>query len=479
MRGRRALLRAMLTEEWRLHARLFGGRRFAAFPVVVAALTAATVALVGRVGTPLAPVVAGLHALVAFVGVQTGAVGLVSRDTLEVLVGDATLLVANADTLPVGRRDVVATFLASDLLYYGCLFLGPVAVGLFPAVLDGRLPAGAVFRLWASASATFVAGAALTLAAVAVQARGRAGRAVGVAALAAAVALVAAVATGTLDVDLVAVTPYALYARPLTPGGIVAAVGPTLALVTVGVSGADPAYEPPARTIEGPGFDVWRVRLRDDRGLVTKTLLGVARSDGGILKVGVSAAVVLAVAVGLVGFAGRLTGRPPVAGVAIGALVGLTAFTTHNWLTAGDDLAELRAHPVDVAAVLRAKARGFGLLGPPVAALAYAAGLAWTGTTLPAAVAGVAVLAGVQSYLYGVTVHVGGLHPDRFLFDPVRFGVFTAAVAAILVPVLVAAFALPATPAVLVGVGLFAAVAGVVGLLLVRRAPERWTRRHR
>jgi hypothetical protein len=47
----RTLFAAMLREEWRLHNRLFGGRRFAAFPLFVvvgpAELAVGTVALIG------------------------------------------------------------------------------------------------------------------------------------------------------------------------------------------------------------------------------------------------------------------------------------------------------------------------------------------------------------------------------------------------------------------------------------------------
>jgi len=53
----------MFREEWRLHSRLFGGGRFAAFPRLVAALVAGTTELLVVTGTPSRTVFAGLHAL--------------------------------------------------------------------------------------------------------------------------------------------------------------------------------------------------------------------------------------------------------------------------------------------------------------------------------------------------------------------------------------------------------------------------------
>ena len=66
------LLRTMLREEYRLHARLFGGPRFAVFPAFVALLAVAALWGLDVTGTPVDSVLAGLHVLVLLFGVQTG-----------------------------------------------------------------------------------------------------------------------------------------------------------------------------------------------------------------------------------------------------------------------------------------------------------------------------------------------------------------------------------------------------------------------
>lgn len=479
-RGRRtvALLRAMAREEWRLHSRLFGGGRFAAFPLVVLVLAAGAVELLGRVGTDLGATVLGLHALVAFVGLQTGTIGLVSRDAVDSLVGDVTFLLSASRTLPLSRRGVVAAFLVKDLAYYAGYFLLPIAFALVPAVLRGTVAPAAVPRLWLSTTLTFATGSAVTLAAIALRSRGRVGRVALVGLVAGVTVLAVGSATGRVAVDLARYTPYALYADAGSLGDAVLAVGPTAVLAVVGVYGADPEYAPPSRTA-GNDFAAWRARLGDDDGLLVKTLLDVRRSDGGFLKVGFSAAVVLAVAVALVSFAGRVTGRTPATGVSVGALLGLTAFTTYNWLASFDSVDAYRHLPVDVAAVFRAKRRGFLLLGPAVGLLAYAVAVAWLGTTLLDAVAGAVLSVGVQLYLYGVTTYVAGLRPNEFLFDPVLFVSFTVAVAAVLVPTLVVGFVVPVTTGPLLGLVVGSVVVGAVGETLARRAPRRWTEAYR
>jgi hypothetical protein len=466
----------MVREEWRLHAELFGGGRFAAFPLVVFGLAALGVELLVRVGTSLDAAVLGLHVLVAFVGLQTGTVGLVSRDAIDSLVGDVTFLLTAASTLPLRRRDVLAVFLAKDLLYYAVYFLAPLALALTPAVLRGAVDPLAVPRLWLSSTLTFVTGSAVTLAGVALVSRGRTGRAV-VTVLGVSVAgLAVGSALGRIGVDLAQFTPYALYDGPITPIGVTAALGPTLVLAAVGVFGVDPSSERPTRIAGRTGsFTRWRARLGGD-GLLVKTLLDVRRSDGGFLKVVFSALVVLAVAIALVSFAGRVTGVPPSPGVSVGALVGLTAFTTYNWLASFDSVASYRHLPVSVEAVFAAKFRAFLLLGPAVGLGVYAIGVVWLRPGPTDALAGAGLSVALQLYLYGVTTYVAGLRPNEFLFDPVLFAGFTTAVAVVLVPILLVAIAVPELATRPLAVGVTCLVLGGFGVWLASRAHTRWGR---
>jgi hypothetical protein len=463
----------MAREEWRLHSRLFGGGRFAGFPLVVLALSALGVELLVRVGADLGAAVLGVHALVAFVGLQVGTIGLVSRDAIDSLVGDVTFVLSAARTLPVSPRAAVAAFLVKDLAYYAVYFLLPLALALAPAAVRGAVAPAALPRLWLSTTLTFAAGSAATLAALALRSRGRAGRLALTATAAATTALAVGSAAGVVAVDLARLTPYALYAGPLGAVDVALAVGPTVLLATVGVALPDPSYEPPSRTADD-AFAVWRARLGDDDGLLAKTLVDVGRSDGGFAKIAFSAAVVLAVAVALVTFAGRITGRQPAPGVSVGALLGLTAFTTYNWLSSFDAAEDYRHLPVDVADVFRAKRRAFLLCGPAVGLVAYLPTVVWLGAIPADAVAGAALSVGVQSYLFGATTYLAGLRPDEFLFDPLVFGAFTVAVAAVLVPTLIVGFVVPVTTGALAALVVASVAVGAVGEVLARRAPRRW-----
>jgi len=83
-------------------------------------------------------------------------------------------------------------------------------------------------------------------------------------------------------------------------------------------------------------------------------------------------------------------------------------------------------------------------------------------------------------YVFGVTASVTGLSANELLFDTALFALYGAALAAVAVPLLVAALAYGTAPAAAsaVAVGLSALAAGV-GVLLARHAGGRWHARLR
>jgi hypothetical protein len=290
-----------------------------------------------------------------------------------------------------------------------------------------------------------------------------------------AVGLAAAAGALWLASDLVAFTPYGLYAGAPVPAaaGTLAALA---ALLAVGFLAYDPTYEQPARS--AAGFRLWRDRLGGD-GLLVKSLLDVSRSSGGLFKLVFSGGILFVVSAYLVEFAGTLTGVRPATGLSFGALLGLTAFTTYNWIASVDSPADYLPYPLDVPAVFRAKRTAFLLLGPPVGLAYYAVAALWWGVTLPDAVTGLVVMLGLMLYLFGVTVYLTGFSPNEFLFDTVLFAVFFASVAVVLVPVLIVGFLTTPPLPVFVGVGVAAVALGAFGLLLYRRAVPKWTVIHR
>lgn len=475
-RGRtRRVFYEMVREEWRLHGHLFRGRNFALFPAFVALLAAGAAGLLVRTGTAPATVFAGLHALAFVFGLHTGSIGLVGRDALRNLLGDLTLLVFAARTLPLSRQRLLGVFVLKDLVYYAVLFLVPISVGTVPAALGVGSPgvlvlAGTVGLLWATLTLAFVLGMGTTIAALGLTGRGVPGFLV-IAVLAGGLA-----AAWVADVPVVAYTPYGVFRRPTLPH-VVATTITILAVFLVGALTFDATARRPARTVD-PAFRRWRGRIGSP--VATRTLLDVHRSSGGFGKVGFSAAVLFGVTASLVDLAGQITGVSPSVGVSFGAILGLSGFTTYNWLTQADDVDSYLVHPLSVRAIFAAKFRAFLLLGPVVGLGFYALALAWRGGPPLEAAVGAVLLVGVATYIFGTTVYLTGLSPNEFLFDTALFAVFGLAMVVPLVPVLVLGFALaPLSPGLLAALAGGGGFLGLAGVALYRRAVPKWTRRYR
>lgn len=471
----RTVFVGMLREEWRLHARLFGGARFAAFPLLVAAIGAGATWLLVDTGTPITSVVAGLAVLVFVFGLHTGTIGFVGRDAIRNLLGEVTLLVFTSRTLPTSPRRLVAVFLVKDVVYYAGLFLLPlsVAVAAVAALATGAGPAFLLRLplLWLAVTGTFVLGVLVTFALVGLGARRSA-----VAVFVVGGLLVAA--RWARGFDPAVLTAYGVYRSPGL-GTAVAALLPMLVLVGVGFLTYDPTDRRAARTATAR-FAVWRDRLHDDDGLLTKSLFDVARSSGGVGKVVFSGGVLFAVTAFLIGVVHRLTGVQPSTGVSFGALLGLTAFTTYNWLTQFDDPDTYRGLPVPTDAVFRAKFRAFLLLGIPTALGYYALAALLYGGRLVELVGGAFLTLGVLLYLFGLTVALAGFQPNEFLFDTALFAAFALAVSVGLVPVLIVGFVLaPLAPALLLALAVWKVLLAVTGWRLYRWSVPRWTARYR
>ncbi|WP_323171442.1 hypothetical protein [Natrialba sp. PRR66] len=474
----RLLFTTLLREEWRLHTQLFGGWRFASFPLLIVLLAAgATIALL-ETGTAPATIVLGLHVLALGFGLYSGTAGFAGSNMLENVFGRLSLVLSSASTLPLSRRRLLGMFLVKDALFYAVVFVLPMATAAIPIGGPSATTPTELAVLWLSLSLVFAAGMTATVALIAVRTRG-------VPTWAIALALVSAAAvTWALD-GPAAIESVRTLVVPLS-GSLSAAGG--LAIGTALVAAAslalyDPTYGRPTRTA-GDRFSQLRTvgdRLPfADDPLVVKTLLDLSRSAGGIWKPFVSAGILLALVAALVGVVREITGVEPAPGIFFGGVLGLAAFTTYNWLTQFDSLEFYLTYPVAIDDVFRAKRAAFVLVGTPAVALPYLAAVIRFNATLVDAAVGAILLAGYGLYYYGLTVSIAGFDPNEFLFDSVRFGTFTVGVAVAIVPTLVAGFVVvPPTPTLAAALAVAGIGFGALGIVLSDRAGPKWAERYR
>jgi hypothetical protein len=460
------VFRAMVREEHRLHAALFGGQRFGALPVFVAVASMATVAALQFTGTDATAIADGTRVLALAFGLYTGTAGLVGDDLLERALGETEVLLSTAGYLPLSRRRLLGVFLVKDAGYYALFFLLPICVGFAPLAATGALEPTALVALWTSLLVAFVVGMVATFTAIAARTRGVPSWVLGIV-VAGGVGAVWFTGNASAVWNAVVATGFG-HALVVLVGALVAGAGALAVYV--------PTHRDPAETRQNQ-FGPLASAIRDENGLVARTLLDLARSSGGLLKPVVSAAILLALAAFLVDVVARIVGVAPKPGVFFGTILSLSAFTTYNWLTQFDSIDGYLVLPVSVPAVFRAKRVAFLLTGLPTSIAAYIVVLVVYDVSLVDAVVGLSLLGGLSLYLFGLTVALAGFDPNEFLFDAGRFALFTAGVAVPVVPVLLVAFAtasgpIPATYAAgLVTVSGFLAA---VGTLLAERAGPRW-----
>ncbi|SDJ51037.1 hypothetical protein SAMN05216226_104154 [Halovenus aranensis] len=456
----------MLVEEFRMHTSLFGVRRFLLFPVFVAVVVTASAWLLGLTGTAMETVVAGVHLLVFFFGLQVGTAGLVGRDAMRNVLGEMTLLVFSGRTLPVSRRRLLSVFLLKDLAYYFLFFLTPITAGFLPLVAVGELSAANLVVLWLSVTGTFGLGAATSLTLVGVLSRSQV----------AVLGIVAAVAAGIVaeGITLVSYTPYGAYLDQ-TVVGAVGGFLPFAVLLVVGPLAFEPTASRRVRRFESGRFD--RLRSLGD-GLTARPLLEITRSSGSVWKVVFSLGVLFGVAALLLDRVAVATRIEPSAGIAFGTLLALGTFTTYNWVTQFDEPREYLRYPVGMDAVFRGKRRAFLALSLPTGVAYLTLAAVWY--PVVDLLVGLVVFPLVSVYVFGVTAYLTGLSANELLFDTALFALYGAALAVVATPLLVAALAHGSAPVPSLAVAVaLSVVAAAVGAVLSRRVGVRWHSRLR
>lgn len=464
----RTIFVAMLKEEWRLQSTLFGGRRFAAFPLAVLALAAGGFVLLSEAGTGQGAIVAGLHALVVFFGLQVGTIGLVGRDAMRDVLGDMTLLVFSSRTLPITWRRLLAIFLVKDLLYYSILFVGPVALAYTPLALAGGQPPLEVGLLWLTLSGSFALGVGSSLTLVGLGSHHRL-VGIGVTAL-----LAGGIVVG--GVDPVTLTPYGTY-LDATLASAALGFAPVAVLGVAGVL----LFKPVDRSEGRKRFDAIDRLVRaipDERGITHKALRSVVRSSGSVWKVLFSMGVLFGVTALLLSELASATAIDPQRGIAFGALLGLGGFTTYAWLTQFEDERATLRYPVTTAAIFAGIRRAYLALVLPAGLIYFAIAAVWV--PVGELLVGVVVFPFVAVYVYGLTAFVAGFSPTELLFDTPLFLAFGAGLSLMALPVLIASLASSAAPGIAAGVAVgVSAVAAAIGVVLGRRAGPRWEGRLR
>jgi len=446
----------MIREEWRTHTRLFGGRFFALFPLLVLVLSAGTFQLLAAIGIGVDGLLSGTGVLLLFLGLNVGTIGFVSRDVLKNLLGEFNLLLFSARTLPVSWNRIVFVFVLKDFLYYIGLFVFPVSVAALVVVSVSRFPA-----VLAAYSLVFAAGVSTSFVLAVMYDRSRW------------LCGLALAGFGLLfwyfDMGLLAFTGLELLRAPKLANVAFAAV-PVVVMTILGVALFHPGGRHGERHRE-PLYGRVRDRVPGSSPLVGKTVIDMVRSSGGVWKLIISQLLVFGVffvAIDRVPFLASAVRNP---GIAFGAIGALSAVTVYNWANRFDDRSGYLLLPLTQEGLMDGKQQAFLLLAYPIS---LAMVVLAAGSVLQAAI-GVLVLCTTKIYLLGAVSLFGGFDPNTRLMDARIFAVFSMVILVPMVPLLVLSM-WPGRQLVVMAIAAIIGLVSIVpGVVMMRRAREKWS----
>ncbi|MDY6770815.1 MAG: hypothetical protein SV186_02530 [Candidatus Nanohaloarchaea archaeon] len=452
-----------------MHTLLFGKRNFLLFPLIILLLSIPGYWALVASGFALAEVRIGLHYMTFFLGLNVGAIGFVSRDAIKNLLGESNLLIFSSRTLPVSRFRLVATFLAKDLLYYSFLFLIPLIAGIVPVTVYSSGSVGIdLALLWFTVSGMFLVGVGASFMLASLYNRGKLFLLAGLTGL--------GLLLWYFRSGILAFTPLSFYHEPFL-SNLFFGFTPTLVMIMVGLMLFKPRFRHMRRTYRAVFSGLHRRLERiDDTGLVTKFLLDIRRSSGGLLKLVFSVGVILAVFVFLaeqIFFAQGFMAAPA---LSFALILSIASVSVYNWINRFDKGDNYLKFPVGFENVFYAKYVTYFLLATPIIGLyllliGYMYGF-------QGGVTGAVVLLPLMLYLLGTTAYLTGLEPNRLLLNGTYFLAYTLVMGVAFVPLFIWSLVYSLVPLWASGVMVLGSfMLGWIGYRLCLKAPGRWKER--
>ncbi|MCJ7428932.1 MAG: hypothetical protein MUP66_00920 [Candidatus Nanohaloarchaeota archaeon QJJ-5] len=415
------LLWRMIKEEWRTHSELFGSKKFGLLPVLLLGMNAFIAWFLVDTAFSQTDVALFVHALVFFMGMNVGTIGLVGRDALKNLLGEANLLIFSSRTLPISQTRILLVFVIKDLIYYTFLFILPIVGGVAVAYSYLGLPMGQVGLMLITVPGMFLFAVAVSFLGAVLYLRGRVPFLIGL-----------AVASGLFMVfraGLVEFTPLALFFEPTMRTaffGFVPIV--VLLMLSAVLFGTEHRKARTARPLYPAIMD----KTPSISFLGAKTVLDIIRSSGNVFKLVFSQLVVFAFFVYLIESISFLRIFVDAPGASFAVLMALASVSVYNWVNRFDRLSSYLILPVDEAGVLGAKMKAFLYLAIPSSypfVIASGVMFGWEGMAL-----GLLVLPLLIIYMGGITAYMAGMEPNKMLLDVWTFTLFGAATSIVIVP---------------------------------------------
>jgi len=420
------LLRLMLKEEFRMHARYSSPRMFLAFPVFVFLFSLAIGLTSRRIleATPLNEAILFLHVSAFLYGLGVGAFGFLGAQYVERRHGSRNYIVTMPSLLPMSFRRTFLGMYVRDALFYILLVLVPMVLGLLASVpFTGFRPASIGFLFLASL-VSFLLGMSLSFFVSTLYMRSRLAFLLGTGLITAAFAGYALFRLIPIESILPGLAmhyglpPFSAPGAPALLAGL-AGAGVIAACVAGALVLVQDQYEPrsmPARE-ELPKVDARLGLARAYRILLAKEFVDLKRS-GTIAKMFFSFVTPL-ILLSFTAWLVRYGFRVPVGfnSVFYGAMVGFFGVLLYNWLNNVDAMDHYETLPLGVPQVIRSKLLAFLILTTGISSV-FVVGVSALNGDLRLLWLAFPVMLITSVYMVVMTAYLTGLRTNSFLFNP-------------------------------------------------------------
>jgi len=434
------MFRAMMKEEWRLHAVMFGGRLFASFPPLIAAfafITSLTLPVFTLV-MPLREMALLGHMGAALLGVSAGGFGLFGKEVMNRRFGQASLLAYSSRALPVSERRIFFSFFIKDVLYYFALWIIPAIAGFalalpFVALFGLDISLAFLPLLAASIALSFLAGLSIIFLLSTIYAHSPRL----LVAILVPLALVAAALWAVPGMAPFRQTAFAPFSFFLAPSMATLAASLVFVIVPALIAFAFLKVDYPERRRQFSNALLplsRRLRFMASPHLASKDLLDLKRSEGGLGKLIFSLSFPAAFLWLMLSLLVRFMALDFM--LLFSAMMGLLTTSVYGWLTEYDVFSSYAFLPIRPSAVIGSKVQTFLLISlGPFAATALAALATEPASFLPSVLAFV----GVSSIALAATVYLTGMQTNILLYNPKILVQYLASIGSVLALVMLAA----------------------------------------
>ena len=477
------LLKLMLTEEYRMHARYSSRRMFLAFPAFVGLFSFAIGATSARLleVTPLGQAVLMLHVSAFLYGLGVGAFGFLGAQYLERRHGDRNYIVAMPALLPMSFRRTFLGMYLRDAIFYVALVLVPMALGLVASVPLTGFRITSIGFLFLAALLSFLLGMSLSFFVSTLYMRSRIAFAGAVAVICGAFAAHGLFRLVPIETLLPGLAMH--YALPpfAPPGGAALIAGLAgLGLIAACVAGAlvlvPDQYEPRSKP-EGeelPGVDARLGIARGYRILLAKEFVDLKRS-GTVAKMFFSFVTPL-IFLSFTAWFVRTGLRAPVGfnSVFYGGMVGFFGVLLYSWLNSVDSMDYYATLPVGVPTVIRTKLLAFLVLTTGIST-AFVVGVSALNGDVRLLWLALPVMFVTSVYMVVMTAYLTGLRTNSFLFDPAILAQFSVLAVLPDLGLTILSFTVDRDPVFTVaGISLVLAALAIATLFLYRGLDRKW-----